>query len=169
MIHVLPKEKMPVTRLPLDLLIANRVAYARKAEREGKGLLEQSQNEKSQGKKLSYREEQEELAATHTLILIPELDFEHCVYQLSESIMNEEGLSYAYQKMAGFMKLKQRPDVGVTVFVTPKWIFCCLLTAPYCKSHSGHPVYMNGLDFVGLFTLQTTDEVWPATAGMNLQ
>ena len=28
---------------------------------------------------------------------------------------------------------------------------------------------MNGLDAVGLFTLQVTDEIWPATAGINLQ
>ena len=31
-IHVVPKEKMPVVRLPLDLLIANKIAYTRKLE-----------------------------------------------------------------------------------------------------------------------------------------
>ena len=67
------------------------------------------------------------------------------------------------------MKFPSRQDVGITVFITTKWIFCCLLTAPYCTSPSGFPVYMNGFDAVGLFTLQVTDEIWPATAGINLQ
>ena len=28
---------------------------------------------------------------------------------------------------------------------------------------------MNGLDYVGLFSMQLIEEVWPATAGINLQ
>ena len=101
--------------------------------------------------------------------MIPEFDFEHCIYQLSESVLNEEGLHYAYQKCAHFMRFKERPDIGITICITPKWFFCGILTQPYCHTGAGNPVYMNGLDFVGLFTMQLIEEVWPATAGINLQ
>ena len=40
MLHILPKEKMPVSRLPLDLHVANRIAYQRKLEREGRSLVD---------------------------------------------------------------------------------------------------------------------------------
>ena len=101
--------------------------------------------------------------------MIPEFQFDHCVYPLSESVMNEEGLSYAYSKCANFMRFKTRPDVGLTILITPKWFFCTLLTQPYCNAPDGNPVFMNGLDFCGLFSLQLIEEVYPATAGYDLK
>ena len=109
------------------------------------------------------------MAQTHNLIIIPEFEFDHCFYVLSESVINEEGLSYAYQKIAGFMKFKSRPNVGITVIITTKWFFCGVLTAPYCHTGAGNPVYMSGLDFTGLFSMQMIDEIWPATAGYDLK
>ena len=42
--------------------------------------------------------------------------------------MNEEGLAYAYQKVANFLRLKTRPNVGLTMVISPKWFFCSVLT-----------------------------------------
>ena len=52
MMHFLPKDKYPVNRLPIDLYIANRIAYQRKMEREGKPLVEETADKK--GKGLTY-------------------------------------------------------------------------------------------------------------------
>ena len=66
------------------------------------------------------------------------------------------------------MRFKTRPDLGLTILITPKWFFCAILTQPYCHTGDGNPVYMNGLDFAGLFSMQEITETWPATAGYNL-
>ena len=166
MMHFLPKSKFPVHRLPLDLYISNRIAYTRKLEREGKQSYEAS---KDAQKNMTEREKQEDLAATHNLVLVPEFDFDHCIYPLTESVINEEGLTYAYQKIAGFMRFKTRPNLGVTLILTNRWFFCGVLTQPYCHTGEKNPVYMSGFDFAGLFTLQAIEESWPATAGYDLK
>lgn len=53
--------------------------------------------------------------------------------------------------------------------MTPRWLFLGVLTQPYCESPAGNPVYLDGFDFVGLFSLQMTSETWPATAGLENQ
>ena len=69
------------------------------------------------------------------------------------------------------MRLKTTPDIGLTILISPKWFFCTVLTQPY--AHGGPdnntPIYMNGLDFAGLVSLQLIEEVYPATAGYDLK
>ena len=50
-----------------------------------------------------------------------------------------------------------RPDVGVTVMVSPRWVFVGLLTQPYTIATLGTPVYLDGLAYAGLVSLQTTE------------
>jgi len=65
--------------------------------------------------------------------------------------------------------LGTRPDSGITVIVSPRWFFVALLTQPYATAPNGNPVYLDGFDFSGLVSLQTTSETWPATAGLDDQ
>lgn len=99
--------------------------------------------------------------------MIPEYQFDHCIYQLTESVLTEEGLIYAYNKCMNFLRLKSRPDTGLTVLLSPKWIFVSLLTQPYATNSNDCPVYLDGFAFAGLVNLQTIDKTWPATAGLQ--
>ena len=80
---------------------------------------------------------------------------------------NDSGIQVVYAKCADFMRFKSRPDVGMTVLVSPKWMFVCPITQPYAHSSLGHPVYLDGLSLAGLVSLQVTEAVWPATAGLE--
>jgi len=108
----------------------------------------------------------EQEAITVGLIMIPEYKFDHCVYMITEKNASEEGLTFAYNKCLGFLKLKDRQEVGVTVMVSPKWMFVGLLTNSYTTNSNGSPVFLDGFAFSGLVSLQTVDKVWPATAGL---
>lgn len=68
---------MPVDKLPLDVFIANQVSYQRKKEKDG-----QLATNENLGKSLTQREEAEILAQSQGLMLIPEYQFEHCIYPL---------------------------------------------------------------------------------------
>ena len=65
-----------------------------------------------------------------------------------------------------FLHLESRPNVGLTVIITPKWMFVAILTQPYTIAPNGNPAYLDGFDFAGLISLQTTAITWPATAGL---
>lgn len=171
--HVLASAKIPVARLPIDLLISNAVAFNRKNDRktnaqtadesirEGKMASTGAVNEK--------REALEKEAIAQGLVMLPEYQFDHCVYQMSESSLQEEGLTYGYNKCMNFLRLKQRPDVGLTVLISPKWMFVGVLTAPYCINSNECPVFLDGFSFAGLVSLQTVEKTWPATAGLERQ
>jgi hypothetical protein len=74
-----------------------------------------------------------------------------------------------YEKCSQFLMVQQKPNSGITVIVTPKWFFMSMLTQPYCKAPNGNPVYLDGFDFAGLISLQTTVDTWPGTAGIEDQ
>lgn len=61
--------------------------------------------------------------------------------------------------------LDRLPEVGVTIIVTPKWMFVATLTGPYTH-HQGMPVYIDGYAYTGIINVQNTEKDWPATAGL---
>lgn len=99
--------------------------------------------------------------------MIPDYKFDHCVYMITESKISEEGLTFAFNKCRGFLRLKQRPDVGLTVLVSPKWMFVGILSNAYTTNSNDCPVFLDGFSFAGLVSLQTVDKTWPATAGLE--
>ena len=56
-------------------------------------------------------------------------------------------------------------DSGVTILITPKWMFVATLVAPYNKN-KGMPVYIDGYAYAGIMNIQEIEKVWPATAGI---
>ena len=76
-------------------------------------------------------------------------------------------MSEVFSRCANFLNLSSRPNIGLTVMVTPRWFFVGILTQPYYTTQSGNPVYLDGFDFAGLFSLQGITETWPATAGLE--
>jgi len=99
--------------------------------------------------------------------MLPEYQFDHCIYSITESNLTEEGLVYGYNKCAGFLRLKARPDVGLTMIIASKWMFAAVLAGPYTNNFNGNPVYLDGFSFAGLVSLQTVYSKWPATAGLE--
>ena len=59
--------------------------------------------------------------------------------------------------------------MGITLIVSPRWLFVSILTQPYTTTANGNPVYLDGFDFAGLLSLQTAEVTWPATAGLEDQ
>lgn len=80
--------------------------------------------------------------------------------------MSESGLQFAFNLCKDFLRLKTRPDVGMTLIVSPKWMFLSVITQPYCSTEQGFPVFLDGLSFAGLVSLQNSVPSWPATAGL---
>lgn len=112
----------------------------------------------------------EEQALEQGLFMVPEFQFEHCFYQMSNDNFRNEPSSAImdiYQRCSQFLHLDTRPDSGITVIMTNSWIFVALLMQPYATAPNGFPVYLDGFDFAGLVSLQTTDSTWPATAGLE--
>lgn len=114
----------------------------------------------------SVRDVMEAEAFSKGLFMISEFNFDHVCYELSESQTNESGLQYAYNLCRDFLRLKTRPEVGLTVIVFTKWLFVGVITQPYCVSSHGYPVYLDGFSFAGLVSLQNPVPEWPATAGL---
>ena len=104
--------------------------------------------------------------------MLPEFQFDHCFFLMSpENLRSDPATQFAeiYKRCAVTMRLSTRPNSGLTVVVSPRWFFMGLLTQPYCHAPNGNPVYLDGFDFSGLFSLQTTSSTWPASAGLEDQ
>ena len=74
---------------------------------------------------------------------------------------------YGFQKAAALLRLKQRSEVGMTVIISPKWMFVAILTQPYIHSSQNYPAFLDGFAFSGLVNIQTRDKLWPETAGLE--
>ena len=61
------------------------------------------------------------------LILIDEFRFPHAVFPLNGTDLNAEGLKYGFNKIKDFLAFRQNSDAGLTIIVTPDWIFACLI------------------------------------------
>ena len=112
----------------------------------------------------------EENAIAQGLFMLPEFQFDHCFYQLTrENLINDPAtqMSEVYKRCSEFLRLNTKPDVGITVIVSPRWLFLGILTQPYATAHNGNPVYLDGFDFSGLVSLQQTPMTWPGTAGLE--
>lgn len=83
-----------------------------------------------------------------------------------------------WKKASEILRFQERPDVGVTCLVTKRWIFVGIVTQPYLNlpapldtqgtyMEEPVPVYLDGLAYAGLVSLQTQQLSWPATAGLE--
>ena len=109
------------------------------------------------------------MAIQSGLFMIPEFQFDHCIYILNSENLSGPGtqMGDVYERCAQFLRLSTRPDSGITVVISSKWFFVSLLTQPYATAPNGNPVYLDGFDFSGLVSLQETAKTWPATADLE--
>lgn len=73
--------------------------------------------------------------------------------------MNANGLKYAFDKLSTFLGLKNKPDIGLTIIVSPQWIFVATLSQEYHvetkRGERDFPVFLDGFAFAGIMNLQT--------------
>ena len=66
--------------------------------------------------------------------MLPQFKFVNCINLLTESSLSAEGLVYAYQKIVTFLQLSNSQQYGLTIVITPKWLFVAVLSDPYVKN-----------------------------------
>lgn len=59
-------------------------------------------------------------------------NFPHAV-SVFEGQVTEATLASTYLKLQAFLKLDQDPDLGVTLLISPKWMFLATIAQPYTK------------------------------------
>jgi hypothetical protein len=101
------------------------------------------------------------LAKSQGLVVLPEFDFKHCIYQLTEQVLSGEGLKYAFSKCSNYLKLKENPDLGLTVLVSTKWVMVSLIKAPYVKVGEDTDIFLDGFAYAGMIQLQSVGANWP--------
>ena len=79
--------------------------------------------------------------------------------------MKGDALLGQYRKCFTLLELDHHPEVGITIIVSPTWMFVATLTGPY-TTYQGLPVYADGYSYLGLVNIQVVEEEWPATAGL---
>ena len=77
--------------------------------------------------------------------------------------MTAEGLKFAYRKIYAFMGLASMPEVGLTIIVTPQWMFAAVVQKPYHSEtqldlpgnnlENGIPVFLDGFGYAGILNL----------------
>ena len=101
--------------------------------------------------------------------MLPEYNFKHVIYKMTENELSSEGLIYSYGKCAVFLGLKDDEQTGVTVLLSRKWMMVSQIDGPYMHSTAGFPCYLDGLAYAGLVQLQHVETEWPETVGKEAQ
>ena len=94
------------------------------------------------------------------IIVIPEYKFSHGIFKIGSNEMNQDGLQYAFGKLAYFLDLKKTKNshFGLTIVVSPQWMFVATLGQAYHEEMQRdgrkYPVYLDGLAYAGVVNVQ---------------
>lgn len=138
---MLPEANIPFA-LPIEIMLKSHESNERKLERRNIGKEAKADSEARQQFELN--------AKSQGLVVLPEFDFKHVIYKLTEQNLSSEGLIYSYTKCAVFLGLKDDEQAGVTCVLTPKWMMVTQIVKPYMESAEGYPVFLDGLAYTGL-------------------
>lgn len=150
--HILPNSNIPFQSIPLEKMISNKLTFNKKY---GKQMRDPSKTNSKIHLPVQVNDKEAEEAG---LLLVDEYLFPHAIYKFQqESEMAPEGLKYAYNKIANFLKLndlQQIYGVGVTIIVTPVWLFVGVINDPYhVDPATDVPLYHDGFAYAGIFNL----------------
>jgi len=97
------------------------------------------------------------------MVLVDEFKFPHVVYQMGREGLTADGVKYGYNKMFDFLGLKEKLHLGITLIVSPKWIFLAPIERPYhfetqklipgATLEEGVPVFLDGFAYAGIINL----------------
>ncbi len=100
-----------------------------------------------------------------SIFTLDELNFPHAV-AIHEQGLKGDSLLTQYRKCFTLLELDAHPLVGITILVTPNWLFIAPMSKPYTE-YQGLPVYIDAYAYLGLVNIQVVEEEWPATAGIG--
>ena len=138
---MLPEDKIPFP-LPIETFLKNFESNERKIERRNAKRNDVDNND--------ARQQFETAAKQQGLIVLPEFQFKHVIYKLTEQNLSSEGMIYSYAKCAVFLELKDNETSGLTMLLTPKWMMVALISNPYMSTSMDYPVYLDGFAYSGL-------------------
>ena len=159
-VHILPEAKIPY-ELPIEFMLKIHEGNERKIER--RSIVSETKQQSED------REQFEMNAKSQGLIVLPDFDFKHVIYKLTEQNLSSEGLLYSYTKCAVFLGLKDEEHAGVTCVLTPKWMMVSQIDKPYMESPEKFPCFLDGFAYTGLVQLQQVEMVWPKTTGQSAE
>mmetsp|Transcript_1986 Transcript_1986/g.3494 ORF Transcript_1986/g.3494 Transcript_1986/m.3494 type:complete len:134 (+) Transcript_1986:1288-1689(+) len=113
MMHILPSVKIPFPKVPLDIMISNKLTFLKKNH---KRMQDQSKLGGSMHQPVHLNEQE---AQDLGLTLIEEYDFPHAIYQIGSNEFNTEGLQFGYKKLWQFLNLREKANQGITCILTP--------------------------------------------------
>jgi hypothetical protein len=73
----------------------------------------------------------EQKAKSQGLVILPEFNFKHVLYFITELAITPEGLIYAYTKCSTFLNVSSLEQEGMTLLVSPKWVMMVPLKDAY--------------------------------------
>lgn len=144
-VHMLPEEKFPFD-LPIETFLKNHDSNERKTERRNVKV----ENDANEEARVSFAAN----AKAQGLVVLPEFNFKHVIYKMTEMNLSSEGLVYSYTKCGVFLGLKDEEHSGVTVVLSKKWMMVAQIEAPYMHSSEEYPCYLDGFAYAGLVQLQ---------------
>jgi hypothetical protein len=62
------------------------------------------------------------------ITVISEYQFPHGIFKIASTDINVTGLKHAFEKLSSFLGLKNKPDLGLTIIVSPQWMFVATLS-----------------------------------------
>lgn len=82
--------------------------------------------------------------------------------------LNADTLKYGYKKIYNFLQLNRTPDAGLTLILTPQWMFVAPIYEPYHRERfledlankdleGGIPVYLDGFAYAGILNIQPVE------------
>jgi len=148
-IHFLPEARYPFAQLPIDTFLKNNESNERKIERR----MTKEAQENLKKADTSARGEFEQNAKAQSFVVIPEFNFRHVVYKMTEHNLSPDGLTYSYTKCAVFLGLKDDEHSGVTTILTNKWMMVAQLSKEYMENEDQMPVFLDGFAYAGLAQL----------------
>lgn len=129
---------MPIEKLPMDMMIQNKIASLVK-----KGKVDDS-----------------------GVMKLDEFNFPHAVHVFGRNQSTQEGMIEGYEKIYDNLGISGQEDAGATIVVTPHWMFVTTIDKPYenidalinddQKKPVEVPVYHDGLAYAGIVEMETS-------------
>ena len=174
MMHILPSSKIPFPKIPMDVMIKNKVNFTKKRDKklnQGTGdLTAINGHEPVHG-------EREDEAEENELFMLDEFPFENAVCLMEEGAFTVDELKMGYKKLANFLGFDENQDCGFTLIVAPQWMFMCPIYQPYhlesqidifgADLEGGVPLYHDGFAYAGILNIQDMQQQWPETSGIG--
>ena len=128
--HIVPSSKIPFPKVPLDVMYTTKNTFTKKQD---KRINDDDDNIAKTAEGHESVHDRDDEARSKQLTMIDEFPFEHAISPIENGEFTVEGLRYVYGKLYSFMNLSDNADIGITLILTPNWMFLAPIYQPYHK------------------------------------